>query len=728
MDKLWFKYIIVILVLFLGLIHPSKGYAAYPEKGESSIVDPYGYYDQTQMNEMNAFTSKLSFSMVTVFLDEVDGDGFTYAKNLFKHYNLGENAILFLVTVADEGKLYYAYDSSIEEQGITTKWMEKQRIDHYMPLADQNKYWSGVESLAQIIEQQTLNTQEENTSSQWMMWGIPVAIILIIVLLSLLMYRKRMLKEVDWLEAWKIKIENRPFSTQLSRVKGLKLSGEVEARFEKWKEDWEKVLITSLPQTEERLLDIEDLLYSFRFVKAKRLIKDTEQKFVQIENTLDQILEELDELTESEEQNRTNIVKLYEQYQEVRKQLQDHMISLGISYAVWDEKLKKAVSWFDEFNQAQENGDYLTANDYVEAIESVFAQVKEAIEVVPNYVKEIEEKIPQKIKEAEQAIQEMTAKDYNLEHTKVEEELTSIKSRQKDAIMLLQQGQLDQLKNWVQTQNEILNQLFDQLEKEVESRKAMISTLEKIPDIVEELENKFIALEKDVNETKHTYAWDDEWEDLYETILQQMKAFIGLVEKIESLEGEKENDLDLRKHVHQLIETKDQLEINLKQLEEILNQVRQEETKAKEINEGLKQKLAKVNFDLRKSNLPGIPQHLKTGMKMADEAMSTLNELLEHSPIEVGKLEHHLQEAKAQVESVSQIASSVIKDAVYAEECIQFANRYRRKHPDIISFLDNAEHAFRSFQYKESVELVIKALDRADKKWREKLEEQNSVG
>jgi septation ring formation regulator len=56
----------------------------------------------------------------------------------------------------------------------------------------------------------------------------------LIVILAIIIYgavsRKRVYLEVDRLDAWKIQITNKPIPDEISKIKGLNISGETEKK------------------------------------------------------------------------------------------------------------------------------------------------------------------------------------------------------------------------------------------------------------------------------------------------------------------------------------------------------------------------------------------------------------------------------------------------------------------------------------------------------------------
>src|SRR5690606_11838511 len=93
---------------------------------------------------------------------------------------------------------------------------------------------------------------------------------------------------------------------------------------------------------------------------------------------------------------------------------------------------------------------------------------------------------------------------------------------------------------------------------------------------------------------------------------------------------------------------------------------------------------------------------------------------LEQTPLDMHRVKHQLTEAKTQVQSIRQVAETVIELAQKAELYIQYGNRFRNHDEEVKAILEDAEQAFRDWQYREALELAEEALDRADKNWRER--------
>ncbi|EGL84125.1 Septation ring formation regulator EzrA [Caldalkalibacillus thermarum TA2.A1] len=562
----------------------------------------------------------------------------------------------------------------------------------------------------------------------WLIITLLLIICVFLLYLAGLLYRRRIYQQVDKLEQWKNDIENRPVADELARLKNLKLAGETEASFEKWKSQWEEIVTDILPDLEEMLIDIEDYALRFRLVTCRQLLQEAQEKLWSVEETLETIKEEIDQLTDSEKSNREKMTVLHEQLQELKRLLHKHAMGLGISYPVWYDKYKQAVDWYHQFQEEHNNGNYFQARELLNKVDQACQELYEAIEVCPNIIRTIEHDIPRKLQEVEEAIQEMERKGYQVSHTGAEEQLAEMLKSKHQVVAYMQNGDIERMKHWQDHVLEGIEEIYQRLEQEVENKAYVIEKLGQLDDKHAALLDKFNELKRTVSEFKLAYSWDSEWESKHETLQKMFKAVQHTYDALK-VDPEKMHQLypALKPELERYFKHYDQLLEKTAAFEEEIQTIRKDELEAKAEAQELKRNLTKVRVNLRKSNLPGLPDHVQSGLNIAAEALQELQASLEQTPIDMHRVQHQLKEAKTQVQSISQVASIVIELAQKAEQLIQFGNRFRREHAEVREILEDAEQAFRDLQFQEAVELAEEALDIADRNWRKKLEGKQSV-
>src|SRR5690606_3971271 len=112
---------------------------------------------------------------------------------------------------------------------------------------------------------------------------------------------KKYYKEIDRLETWKMDIVNRPVPDEMSKVKKLNMTGQTEELFEGWRNEWDEIITTQLPNVEEYLIDAEESIDKYQFRKAKKIQQETDQFLSDIEEKIKKLLHELNNLVGSEE-------------------------------------------------------------------------------------------------------------------------------------------------------------------------------------------------------------------------------------------------------------------------------------------------------------------------------------------------------------------------------------------------------------------------------------------
>lgn len=551
-----------------------------------------------------------------------------------------------------------------------------------------------------------------------------IEILLVISILLFLLYltgwlsRRRIFRQIEQLEKWKNHIENRPVADELGRIKRLKMAGETEIHFEKWKRDWDEIITQALPDVEEMLLDVEDYANRFRFIAANKLLEEVQEQLGAIESALDTIISEVDYLVDSEEQNRKKMTVVHEQLQDLKRLLQKHSIDLGISYAVWHDLYQQASEWYNQFQDAQQNGNYLQAQELLNRIEEACERLYEAIDECPTLIKVIEHEIPQSLKEVAAAIEEMEQKGYAVSQTGVEEQLERLKKLKAEAVTYMQNGQIKEMKEWKAHVEQEIEAIYQLLEQEVINKQFVERHVTELDEIHHQLSERFKALKKTVADFKAAYSWDQELEEAYQGLDQQFKAAQRLVDSISAISEPSKHYSQVKPDLDRYLQLHDQLLSGIEQMDNQIQACRRDELAAKEECHNLKRQLSKVRSKLRKSNLPGLPGHVQSGLAMAEEAVAELNSSLESVPLDMHRVQHQLEQAEKQVQSIAQVAETVMEMAAKAEIYIQYANRYRNRDEEIRAILEDAERAFRNWEYQEALELAEEALNRADKNWR----------
>jgi septation ring formation regulator len=544
-----------------------------------------------------------------------------------------------------------------------------------------------------------------------------IGFIILLLALFILGYfiKKKYYKEMDRLEAWKIDLFNRPIMDEMSKVKQLNMTGQTEELFEGWRNQWDDIVTVKLPDLEEMLFDAEEYIDRYRFNKAKGIQQEINNKLQATEDEINKIVEELHELVGSEEKNRTEIEQLKELYRETKKTLLAHRHSFGKSEKYLEAQLDEVTKKFHEFDEKTDHGNYLEARELVLSTHDQLTKIKNNMDLIPQLLIECQSLIPNQLSDILEGYREMTEKGYYLIHIQLETEIESLQENVNKYLSFIEEIKIEEAADGISEIKERIDILFDLLEKEVNAKhyllqneKGMSGLLSSVLDEHEHLSNEV----KHVQESYHLTESDFEIQRHLEKQLTAVtKHYDILMEKINLNETALtvlcEEIKEIRTHIEMIQEEQENFALKLQAL-------RKDEFEARETLRELTKKVGEMIRLVSKSNIPGLPEDYKYLFEDTNESIQNVKLQLQEKPLNVSALNQYLEIAVLTVEKLSNTTIELIENVLLAEKAIQYGNRYRSQYPSVAKGLNDAEHAFRHFEYQEALEQAAASLESID--------------
>ena len=556
-----------------------------------------------------------------------------------------------------------------------------------------------------------------------------LALVVIFISISFVR-RKKIYQEVDRLENWKVSIMNKPVSEELSKVKDLNMTGQTEQLFENWRYQWDNILSTELVNIEEYLFDAEDFVDKYRFKKAKDVLSIADSKLQDIELKIKAIYDELDELIGSQAKSAEENEKLEGKYSDFKKLLLNQRHQYGSTTPLLEKELEQIQQLFAEFNQSISNGDYLVARELIVKIEKELEGFETKLEYIPGLLIECQSVIPSQLAEVETGYKEMLEEGYILDHVNLEKSIAGLQDKLKQSTKLLMETKALEAKEGIELIKTEMDELYDQIEKEVLAKHYVIKELPSVEAIL-------IALSSASEKTKQeTYVVQESYQLQQEDIQTQRKieeSMLALNDRYEKLSG---HLLDqtiafsiLKEELEDICEQINSLKEIHQQYTESLMALRKDEMAAREQLNSLRKMLFVVKRSIEKSNIPGLPKSVYQELSLANDQLKAVTGKLEEKPLNIVEVNKVLSEAVISVEKCHEEALEILDHAYLAENVIQYGNRYRSKHPSIHESLVEAEQLFRNYEYKNALEEAAASLEKVEpgvlKKIEKVLEKEN---
>ena len=552
-----------------------------------------------------------------------------------------------------------------------------------------------------------------------------IGFILIIIVLIIvgLIYRKFIYDRVDKLEAWKMDIMNRNVTAELQRVKALRLSGETQTKFESWKETWDRILLRDLPDIEEYLFDAEEAADRFKVPTANKSLETVEQTLNNTEKTIENMYSELDDLLDSEKQNRKLAAEVIPQMKELRNILLQNIYAYGEAEARFETEINDYQKKLEHFYYETEQGNYYEARQIINDVKQELIDLEERMELFPAIYRQCKVELPEQIHQLKNGVEQMRKDGYQVDHHNFDKELLEFEEQLLNYVTRIEEQDDQTVFDFVVTIEERIHEIYAILEEESKARSYVDKHLNNFEKLFDEVVVDFKATDEEVANLQKTYYLEGSDLELYENLEKWIHQLERQHKKIKE-------DLDEGEQTYKSL--KDELEVNYQDLEKLkeahlefkeqISTIRKDEVEAKKKIQSLQRNLFEINRELEKSNLPGIPSFIWNQMEEATGKCNRVLEKFAEEPLDMGQVNQSVKEATSSVDKLIEQTDTMIEQAYLIERIIQYANRYRSQYPILSTRLAEAEKLFREFNYEQALEVASESLENIEPDALRKLE------
>ncbi len=543
-----------------------------------------------------------------------------------------------------------------------------------------------------------------------------IVIILIICLVCFIVFRKRRVQKLrdrlEELERQRNLIVATPVMTELDKVKVIINNSDLHNKYSDWQKRYKLIKSKRYEEITDKLLEVDTLLEERSYKEAKEALVNLEMEIYKLRVSTDNLLDEIREVTMSEERNRTIVTKLKSRFRELEKMLDNNRSAYGDVITNIELQFENIEKKFTDFEDVMEKNEYEEVVSLVKVLDEMIAHIGVVVEELPDVVLLTDKIIPNRIKEVRDTYEKLVSKQFPLEHMKVPYNLEQIEKKVDDIKTRVKILNLEDSMFELKTFLDYLDNLFTDFEIEKKSKKLFDETarafkikLQKINRIVTDIYNQ-------LDDIKSMY--DLEPEDLAD--LEQInKELYNINNNFNSIIGElKHQTLPYSKLKDRMISlssgfgaVEDELNLCLKSL----GSMHDDEMRAREQLDEITELLNKCKFKIRHNPLPIISNNYFVELSEANDAIYEIVKELEKTPITIKTLNIRVDTARDLSLKLYSTTNEMVKTAKLSEMTILYGNRYKPVDKDIETGLDVASQLFFKGNYKKSLETAIAAIN-----------------
>lgn len=554
---------------------------------------------------------------------------------------------------------------------------------------------------------------------QYLIIGSYLVICIIVVIVVLHFIRRgianKYRRKVHELEVAKNMVASTPVSLELSKVEPIIKNDQMEEKYNDWQDRFDEIRDNKLSRIDDMLIDLDIYIDKKDYKNCIYRLAKTEFEIYRVRESADSLLDEIKEITLSEEKYRAIVIKLKTKYRELNKDFQDHRQMYDEMQDAVELQLENIERRFLDFEKVMEKNQYSEVVHIVKALDTMIEHMGIVVQEVPDLLLMAKQVIPNRMKEVEELNDDMVKQGYPLDYLNVSYNLEESQKNIDHILDKIRVLNLEDCMFELKTMLDYYDSLFVDFEKERLSRKVYVEMetdfskkLEKTNKVVQEVYNQ-------LDDIKNMYDLNDK--DV-ETIHEVNKILIVINDDYKKMLAKVEAKSSpysmLQQEVEELTVRLNQMENDLDQALKSLGNMYDDEVRAREQLEEIESFLKQSKERMRTYKLPIITNNYFVQLSEANEAIEEVIKELERKPIVIKTLNTRVDTARDLVLKLYNTTNEMVKTAQLAEMAIVFGNRYRSVYDDVDHGLSDAEKLFFKGEYKKALDISIKSVSLVD--------------
>lgn len=542
------------------------------------------------------------------------------------------------------------------------------------------------------------------------------AIIVVIILNLIQNGRNKKYKALlDKLEVEKNMVDSTPIPSEISKIRSFLKNDKLDSSLNNWEERFKEIKNTDIPKISDMLLEADYSLTQQDYKATMYKIAKLEMEVYKVRTNAEILLDEIKEITSSEERNRAIIIKFKATYRELFEKFNKTKPEFGEIANSISLQFENIAKRFEDFEIMMENNDYTEVTKIIKSIDEMLKHMNIVIEEVPPIILMAKSIIPKKIKEVTDTYHKLQKEGYPLDYLNVEYNVTEANKKLNDILdrthVLNLEDSLFELKVLL----DYFDSLFNDFEKEKNDRRIYEDMSEVFKKKLDKLNGLVQDIFLQIDDIKAVYNLKEE--DI--TLLKEVKEQLDdLGKDFTVLKTHTGNNAfaysKLIKEIEGLTLKLNAIEDRLDNSLDALGSMKEDELRARQQLEEVKSILKDAKNKMRDYNLPLIPKLYYTELNEASSAIKEIVNELEKKPITISVLNTRVDTARDLVLKLYGTTKELLKTAMFAEMAIVYGNRYRVVTDEINKNLTYSELLFYKGEYQKSLELTINCLNKVE--------------
>ena len=546
--------------------------------------------------------------------------------------------------------------------------------------------------------------------------AIIIAVILSIVIIRSMRNKtkKKLLNRVNELEIKKNNLDSLPVMVELSKIEDIAKSEQLEEKISEFKIRYQEVKEVKLKKLNDIIIDLDVTVEKRNIKEYINKYSDAEIILDEAEYSLNNILDEIDEIASYEEKYRDIITKLKAKYRFLEHTYTEKETMFKDLKDVIKMQFENVAKRFNDFDKVMEEKLYNEIVLVVKSIDAMIDNLDIVIKEVPDILLLLDDLIPGRINDLKQEYNKMQEEGYPLGYLNFDSNISDIEKREND---ILTRAKVLNITDSLFDLRIILEYL-DSLFKDLEDEKSAKAKFDGLDEIFKEKSKKLDKIVKDIyaqlDDIKAMYHLNEKDLEIIDKLNLKLSVIIKdhkkLYRDIKKREDSyKKHNITINELMSRLNGVSNEFDTALRTLGSFYEDEQRAHAELLNMNELLK----KCKNSVRNYKLPIIHDNYFIEMDEANEAISEVKKEINNKPIVIKDLNMRVETARDLTLKLYATTNEMIKYAYFSEILMVYGNKYR-DNKDVDRGLAKAELLYYKGNYQESFNLLLKVIKVVD--------------
>ena len=255
---------------------------------------------------------------------------------------------------------------------------------------------------------------------QFLIIGSAVVIAFVIVIVILHFVKKAEMRyyrnKVKNLEIQRNMVASTPVLVELSKVEPIIKNDKLEEKYSKWQDKFNEIREKRLAVIDDMLIDLDIYVEKRDYKNCDYRIANAEIEIYKVREAAEHLLEEIKDITLSEEKYRAIVIKLKSKYRTLNKEFQEHRELYDFMQEACELQLENIEKRFLDFEKVMEANEYSEVIHVCKALDTMIEHMDIIINELPDVLLMANKVIPNRMREVESTYKSMVDDGFVLDY------------------------------------------------------------------------------------------------------------------------------------------------------------------------------------------------------------------------------------------------------------------------------------------------------------------------